>query len=516
VDRRAKVELFEQIRREYEHGGGTIRGIAKKLGIHRRMVREAVLSAVPIERKTPVRERPKLEPAMAFIDAVLEADKKAPRKQRHTAHRIWCRIQAEMPEVEVAESTIRRHVRERKIALALLHRETFIPQSYLWGDEAQVDWYEAYADICGERELALVFCMRSMASGGAFHCAFPHASQQAFLEAHERAFLYFGGVFAVLRYDNLKSAVKKILRGHQREETTRFIAFRSHWGFQSEFCTPGEGHEKGGVEGEGGYFRRNHLVPVPKVANWEALNLFLLAASRNDEQRLIGERAQTVGAGMNLEREHLRVLAEEGFDLAAVHFPHVNGSGCVKVLTNFYSVPLPVGIEVQARVHSSYVEIWHQGECLARHERCFDRQQQVLNLEHYLEALTKKPGAFAGSTPLEQWRAQGRWPASFDRFWEMLKQRRGQQPGTRAMIDVLLLGRQFGYPRLEAGIEKALDLGCFDVEAVRLLLDAERNGKREPCEAVEVGALRVYDRPQPSTRNYDQLLRNYSGSEVIQ
>ena len=155
------MELFEQIRREYEHGGGTIRGIAKKLGIHRRMVREAVLSAVPVERKTPVRERPKLEPAMAFIDAVLEADKQAPRKQRHTAHRIWCRIREEMPQVEVAESTIRRHVRERKLALAMIHRETFIPQSYVWGGEAQVDWYEAYADICGERELAYVLCMRS-------------------------------------------------------------------------------------------------------------------------------------------------------------------------------------------------------------------------------------------------------------------------------------------------------------------------------------------------------------------
>jgi hypothetical protein len=192
----------------------------------------------------------------------------------------------------------------------------------------------------------------------------------------------------------------------------RFMAFRSHWGFQSEFCTPGEGHEKGGVEGEGGYFRRNHMVPVPAVASWEALNLFLREAS-NDEQRLIGERAQTVGAGMNLEREHLRALAEEGFDLAAIHFPHVNTSGCVKVLTNFYSVPLPVGVEVQAKVHSSSVDIWYQGERVARHERCFSRQQKVLNLEHYLEALTKKPGAFAGSTPLEQWRAQGRWPASF-------------------------------------------------------------------------------------------------------
>jgi transposase len=312
------VELFEQIRREYEHGGGTIRGIPKKLGIHRRMVREAVLRAVPVERKTPVRERPKLEPAMAFIDAILEADRRAPRKQRHTAHRIWCRIRAEMPEVEVAESTIRCHVRERKIKLGLTRKETFIPQSYSWGAEAQVDWYEAYAEICGERQKAYLFCMRSMASGGAFHRAFPHASQQAFLEAHEMAFAYFGGVFTTLRYDNLKSAVKKILRGYQREETTRFIAFRSHWGFASEFCTPGEGHEKGGVEGEGGYFRRNHLVPVPQVASWEELNVLLLETSKKDEHRMIGERTQTVGAGMHTEREHLRTLAEEGFDLAAV------------------------------------------------------------------------------------------------------------------------------------------------------------------------------------------------------
>jgi hypothetical protein len=358
--------------------------------------------------------------------------------------------------------------------------------------------------------------MRSMASGGAFHCAFPHASQQAFLEAHERAFLYFGGVFAVLRYDNLKSAVKKILRGHQREETTRFLAFRSHWGFQSEFCTPAEGHEKGGVEGEGGYFRRNHLVPVPQVGSWEELNRLLLEACRNDEQRWIGERAQTVGVGMNLEREHLRALAEEGFDLAAIHFPQVNASGCVKVLTNFYSVPLPVGVEAQAKVLSSYVEIWHQGQCVARHERCFNRQQKVLNLEHYLDALTKKPGAFAGSTPLEQWRAQGRWPASFDRFWEVLKQRRGRQAGTRAMIDVLLLGRQYGYSLLKVALEKALDLSCNDVEAVRLLLTTARTGKREVCEPVEIGALRSYDRPQPTTRNYDQLLQNYPASGVLQ
>jgi len=290
------VELYEQIRREYEHGAGTIRAVARKLGVHRREVRKALASAMPADRKIPERERPKLAAAIPFINDILEADRKAHRKQRHTAHRIWTRLCREMPEAIVAESTVRQYVRARKAAMGLLGQETFVPQSYQWGDEAQVDWYEGWVEFDGEERKTYVFCLRSMASGGAYHRAYPHATQQAFLEAHELAFAYFGGVFRVLRYDNLKSAVKKILRGYQREETARFIAFRSHWGFQAEFCTPGEGHEKGGVEGEGGQFRRNYLVPVPSVQNLEELNLLLAAGSKEDESRVIEGRAQPVGA----------------------------------------------------------------------------------------------------------------------------------------------------------------------------------------------------------------------------
>jgi len=256
LTRRGKVELFEQIRREYEFGVGTIAGVSRKLGVHRRMVREALRSAEPAAAKPQQRRLRKLDAVTDFIDRVLRADLSAPPKQRHTARRIFDRLCAEVPGFRGSERSVRGYVQRRRQQLGLEHREVFVPQSYEWGSEAQVDWYEAWATLSGDRVKLQVFEMRSMASGGAYHRAYLHATQQAFLEAHQFAFAYFGGVFRTLRYDNLKSAVQKVLRGYRREETSRFIAFRSHWRFQSEFCNPARGNEKGGVEGEGGYFRR--------------------------------------------------------------------------------------------------------------------------------------------------------------------------------------------------------------------------------------------------------------------
>ena len=179
---------------------------------------------------------------------------------------------------------------------------------------------------------------------------------------------------------------------------------------------------------------------------------------------------------MIAEREHLLPLADEGFDLASLHFPEINASGCAKALTNFYSAPLPVGTSVQVKVYSAYVEIWHQAKCVARHERCYERHKKVLELEHYLDALTKKPGALAGSTALEQCRAQGRWPASYDQFWGVLKEREGKQAGTRAMIDVLLLGREYGAAPSAASGGRGVGTGLFERRGDPLSIERQQPG----------------------------------------
>jgi len=246
-------------------------------------------------------------------------------------------------------------------------------------------------------------------------------------------------------------------------------------------------------------------VPVPRARDLEELNQQLLAACQVDEARTVAGREVTVGAGMLIERAHLLPLADEGFDLVEVSFPVVTSLSCVKVKTNAYSVPVKAGTTVEARLAAATVEIWQGGKRVARHERSYGRYQEVLDLEHYLDVLERKPGALAGSKPLEQWRRLGRWPASYDRFWRALIERHGRQAGTKKMIGLLQLGRVHGQETLLAGIDAAPVLGCTDEAAVRHLVTAQQLVRARP-EAVEIGALAQFERPLPTVGEYDRLL----------
>jgi transposase len=248
-----------------------------------------------------------------------------PRKQRHTAHRIWTRLREEHPDHPVAEATVRRYVQRRKPELGLGGREVFVPQSYDWGQEAQVDWFEAVVKLYGESRKLRFFAMRSMASGDAFHRAYTNATQQALLEARKLAFDYFGGTFRTLRYDSMTSVVKKILRGRQRVETDRIIGFRSHWGYKSECCNPAKGNEKGGVEGELGWYRRNCLVPVPEAKDLAALNEQVLAACLANRGRTIHGKDMTVGEASHHEKALIKCAVSAGAISETGHQSGVSG-----------------------------------------------------------------------------------------------------------------------------------------------------------------------------------------------
>src|SRR5437867_11048690 len=314
----SRVELFEQIRRDRDREGLSIRALAERHGVHRRAVRQALAAALPPPRRQPERRpAPKLGAYRPLIDEWLRADREAPRKQRHTAKRVWQRLVDEHG-VAVSERQVRRYVHRRRRELGEPVDEVFVPQVHEPGVEAEVDWGEAIVEIAGQRRTVYLFVMRACYSGAAFVIAFERGTQQAFLEAHVEAFHFFGGTFALIRYDNLRAAVKQVLRGRRRVEQDRFVALRSHYLFESAFTRRGKegAHEKGGVEGEVGRYRRRYLVPVPKVASLRELNELIEDGYFADLGRRIRGRRETVGEALRTDARALRELPLEDFDTA--------------------------------------------------------------------------------------------------------------------------------------------------------------------------------------------------------
>jgi transposase len=508
----SRVEQFEQIRRDRDREGLSLRALAVRHGVHRRTVKQALASPMPPAKRTPVgRPAPKLGAYRSVIDGWLEADRAAPRKQRHTARRIHRRLVDEHG-ADVAESTVRQYVCARKRAMGFAVGEVFVPQVHAPGVEAEVDWGEALVVLGGVSVKAHLFVMRASFSGAAFCQASLVETQQAFLELHVQAFEWFGGVFPAIRFDNLKSAVKKVLKGRRRVESDRFIALRSHYLFASQFMTPGlEGaHQKGGVEGEVGRYRRNHLVPVPQLRDLAELNAMLLMGCEQDLARRIDGRQVTVGQAWAVERPLLLALPAEPFDACETAAPRVDAKSLVTIRQNRYSVPVALaGLKVSARIGAREITINHGGREVCRHERLHGKFGTSAQLDHYLELLARKPGGLEHSVALHQERDRGCWPECFDRLWAGLTERYGSSDAARQMVDVVLLCREHGPARVELAVRGALAAGAIDGRAVQVL--ARRTSTAAPAAPVPLtgldARLTAHERPAPDLTDYDQLLR---------
>jgi transposase len=530
VPPKSKVDLYAAIRRDVRAGMSN-RAVQRKYGVGFRTVKAAMESVWPEPRKQLPPRKTRLDAFKPVIDQMLRADLDAPRKQRHTVKRIFDRLLDEHGAAEVTYPMVRAYVAARRPQIRIEAGRgplnAFIPQTHLPGAEAEVDFGDVTIRLAGEQVKVFLFAMRLSYSGKAVHRIFASCGQEAFFEDHVHALSVLGGVpCGKVRYDNLRAAVARVLGlSRARVENERWTAFRSHYGIESMYCRPGlEGaHEKGGVEGQIGWFRRNHLVPVPEVDSLAELNAMVERWDAEDDDRRIRSRPRKIGEYFAVERPLLQPLPEEPFETGRLFSLRVDRYAQVSVRTNRYSVPVGlIGRTVRVMLHASEVVVYDGRKEVARHERLIAKGQARLELDHYLEALVRKPGAFPGATALEQARSAGKFTPVHDAWWAAACKAHGDRNGTRALIEVLLLGRHLHHEYLVTGLAAALRAGALTADAVALEARKAAEADEAPPATADpqpdrarvtflterrLAHLPPDNRPLPSVAAYDQLLR---------
>jgi transposase len=498
------VEQREKIRRAYFVEEKSIRQIARELRCSRPTVRKAITSPEPASYTLTVpRPAPVLGPYKERVRELLAENERLPRKQRYIGRKIYEILQNEG--YAGSESTVRGYIaqlrREKK------RRKVYIPLEFDPGTDAQVDWGEGIAIIAGEWTTAQLFYMRLCYSRRLFMMAFPSQKQEAFFEGHVRAFHHFQGVPHRISYDNLRAAVQRILEGRHRQEQESFIVFRSHYLFESHFCTPGQGNEKGRVEEGVGFGRRNFMVPIPKVASFEELNAHLLARCLADDARRVDRQPVTIGEAWEMERAHLLPLPERDFDCCVTRPATLNPYSQVVLDTNRYSVPVDNAYRhLVIKAYPFRVDILHLEQVIASHPRCYGREQEIFDPLHYLPLLEQRPGAFEHAKPIRRWRRE--WPPVYERFLQRLQAQGLNGRSVREFVQVLKLHRDHPAQLIAQAVEQALEYGCIHADGVRLCLhQLTHSDTRQPSlAATDLPAWATMAEQPPDLHCYDQLL----------
>jgi len=500
------VEERERIRRAYHVEGKSMRQIERELHHSRHTIKKALASGergrYSLKRPRPA---PVLGPYKGRIDELLVKNESLPPKQRYTGQKIYQEIQKEG--YQGSRSGVLSYItRQRK---AKRKPKVFIPLEFDPGVDAQVDWGEADVMLAGEKKKVQVFVMRLCYSRKIFVMAFPNQKQEAFFAGHVAAFHHFQGVPQRLTYDNLKAAVFRILAGRERQEQEKFIAFRSHYLFDSHFCTPGQGHQKGGVEHGVGYARRNFMVPLPEADSFESLNEQLRQACLADDQRRVERQPESIAVAWQTERPHLRPLPGHDYDCCTRRLVKLNPYSQVEIETNRYSVPTDqADTDLTVKLYPFQIKIYNhrQQEPLAVHARCYGRKQDIFDPVHYLPLLAQRPGALAHAKPIRQWQAS--WPAVYERLQQHLQQQWPEGRGVREFIRVLQLHREHPAALIEQAVEQAFAYNCAHADGVELCL--RQLSQPEPSlPALDLShhpTLAEFGQQAPDLSAYNQLL----------
>jgi transposase len=457
------MERWTEIRRNVLTGTISKRQACRHYDIHW-LTLQKILSheEPPGYRRTKLPRRPKIDPYLPTIHAILDADKAAPKKQRHTAHRIWQRLRDEHG-FRGGYTIVKDIVRQLKVG----RQEVFLPLSHPPG-EAQVDFGFADVIVQGVPTQVAVFVLSLPYSDAVYCQVFPRECTEVFQEGHSRAFAFLGGVPRRIAYDNTKTAVAKITGSRDRQVTREFQRLQSHYLFTPHFCLVRRPNEKGHVERLLDYARSNFLVPVPAVASLEVLNAALEERCRRDLDRAVRGKPGTSATLLVEEQAAFLPLPFKPFEARRVTQAAADSLSLVRFDTNSYSVPTRYAhrrLMVVATVDE--VRMVHEDRLVARHPRCWEREHFRFDPLHYLELLERKPGGFDYARPLEQWEL----PACFSLLRRRLEATDATGQGTRAFIGVLRLMERFSLPQVADAVDYALDIDVIDPESIRLILE---------------------------------------------
>ena len=437
------------------------RAASRYFGISRDSVKKIMSFSVPpgYRRTAPIR-RPKLDGFTEIIDGWLLEDQGRNRKQRHTAKKVLERLRDKhgfTGGYTIIKDYMREHERRG--------REMFVPLSHAPG-HAQADFGEALVVIGGVEQKAHFFALDLPHSDACYIRAYPSATSEAWVDGHVHAFAFFGRIPLSILYDNDRCLVARILPDGTRKRARLFSGFLSHYLIRDRYGRLGKGNDKGSVEGLVGYARRNFMVPVPSFPTWDAFNLWLEEQCRKRQADILRGQTETIGQRLERDLEAMAELPAAPFDACDQAAGQVSSQALVRYKTNDYSVPVAYGHrEVWVRGYVDKVVIGCGGEIIARHPRCYDREDMIFDPVHYLPLLEKKINALDQAAPLAEWDL----PPEFQTLRRLMEARM-IKAGRREYVQVLRLLENFDLDEVHVAIKNALRMGAIGFDAVKHLV----------------------------------------------